>query len=489
MHNILLPYYQNEMSHLLQLLQEFSQKHPQVGASILDDPGVGHLLEASALLNARLRHKLDDDIPELSEPLLENLSPLFSRLIPSMSIARFHINAERLFSNRSIPKTSLILATDKDNALFQWQSCYPVELLPIEISQVSFCMQQMALSIKLRTTSKLSFADFNFDRLRFFINAPISQAHQLYELLFGHMIAMTVSSNDGCAPLALSSLNAVGFSKDETILPCDDMEALGCYWLTEFFVLPEKFLFFDILNLKEVVKSKVNNVDLMFYFNKTIDSLDKNINVDWFLLGCAPVVNLFKKRVKSDHSNASFGENVEVYRAEQLSINDDGVDFLCCNRILPEPVSIFLDKPQEIIKSIEFLQPLTETKYIGENNRWDIIAHKANHPCLFHDIDFFKHVLRLYHFDFSKSVLQGFLKINSVQKNFQYKNNFCFGLEITFKIDASKFIDRNLFLLMRILERFIAEYFNNNQAIQLLAFDGHRELYCGSVCAGVRGLV
>ena len=90
----LLPYYNEELSHIRGMAAEFARQHPKIAARLrisgdtVEDPHVERLIEAFAYLNARIRHKLDDDFPELSDALLGALYPHYLAPIPSMAIVQ-----------------------------------------------------------------------------------------------------------------------------------------------------------------------------------------------------------------------------------------------------------------------------------------------------------------------------------------------------------------------------------------------------------------
>ena len=91
----LLSYYNNELTSIRRLGAEFAAAHPKIAARLrlgpdsIDDPHVERLIQAFAYLNAHIRHKLDDDFPELTDALLGVLYPHYQRPIPSMAIVRF----------------------------------------------------------------------------------------------------------------------------------------------------------------------------------------------------------------------------------------------------------------------------------------------------------------------------------------------------------------------------------------------------------------
>ena len=87
----LLPYYNRELSYVRRLAAEFAESHPKIAGRLrlsqdaIEDPHVARLIEAFAFLTARIRRKLDDDFPELTEALLNVLYPHYLSPVPSMA--------------------------------------------------------------------------------------------------------------------------------------------------------------------------------------------------------------------------------------------------------------------------------------------------------------------------------------------------------------------------------------------------------------------
>ena len=78
-------------------------------AEVADDPHVERLIQSFAYSAARVRQKLDDEFPELTDGLLETLYPHYLAPIPSMSIVRFS-PSETLASVQTVPRHTEILA-------------------------------------------------------------------------------------------------------------------------------------------------------------------------------------------------------------------------------------------------------------------------------------------------------------------------------------------------------------------------------------------
>ena len=66
-------YFQDELDTLRVFGEIFSRYHPKLAAYLSErgtDPDVERLLEGFALLTARLREKIDDQLPEVTQSLL-----------------------------------------------------------------------------------------------------------------------------------------------------------------------------------------------------------------------------------------------------------------------------------------------------------------------------------------------------------------------------------------------------------------------------------
>jgi len=92
----LLPAYNEELSALRKLAGEFAEAFPKVAGRLrltpdgtVDDPHVERLLEGVAFLAARVQHRLDDELPEITDTLLDMLSPHLLAPVPSMTTVRF----------------------------------------------------------------------------------------------------------------------------------------------------------------------------------------------------------------------------------------------------------------------------------------------------------------------------------------------------------------------------------------------------------------
>ncbi len=98
---------------------EFAEKYPSVASHLVlgpngsEDPHVERLVESFAFLAARIHLKFNDDLPEITESMLNVIYPHFLRPIPSMSIVEFNVDPEQGKLTASLTNPS------RDNALLR----------------------------------------------------------------------------------------------------------------------------------------------------------------------------------------------------------------------------------------------------------------------------------------------------------------------------------------------------------------------------------
>ncbi|MBN1602724.1 MAG: type VI secretion system baseplate subunit TssF [Chitinispirillaceae bacterium] len=330
MHEDLYPYYERELQYLRQSTVEFARSFPDAASALRieqdrsHDPHVERLLEGCAFLAGRIRRKLDDEFPEIAESVLQMLFPQYLLPTPAMGIVQFQVDpqAAKLTSNYCIPKGTLLQSVPvRGEQPCCFRTCYPVDLAPVALESVQ-CLKwtpktgpepgcrwqaQAVLQLSFKSLSGLTFGDFSLPGLRLFFRGE-PHAYRLYELLGRRVVRIEVVSGNAVSSvndiggrgvfLPPETIQPVGFGGDEELMPFPKNAFPGYRLLREFFVLPEKFLFYDI-DFRGAVETfgSPRTLVLRFY----LDSMPENasgINRDMFALGCTPVVNLFSKRTE-----------------------------------------------------------------------------------------------------------------------------------------------------------------------------------------------
>jgi type VI secretion system protein ImpG len=318
--------YENELTFVRQLGAEFARDRPKIAERLLLnhdtgvslDPHVERLIEAFAFLTARVRLKLDDEFPELTESLLETLYPHYLAPIPSMAIVEFEVDPERgnQPEGHCIERGSRLHTQEFDGASCQYRTTTPVALWPIEVTSARYqtapfgkevvpparSLQSKAMiRLELTASAGATFAELQLDRLRFFLSGDHALTNRLYELIFNHVTQVVVRPGPSPtgpqgAVLPASCLAPVGFDRDEGMLPYGSRSFLGYRLLTEYFCFPSKFMFVDVCGLQVARQQKFGNrLEILLFLNRSVPNLEALVRPETFRLGCCPIVNLFEQ--------------------------------------------------------------------------------------------------------------------------------------------------------------------------------------------------
>jgi type VI secretion system protein ImpG len=131
--------------------------------------------------------------------------------------------------------------------------------------------------------------------------------HALYEILGNNVLQVVLAAGPERQHRKLvlppGSLQPVGFAESEGMLEYDSRSFLGYRLLHEYFVLPEKFLFFDFLHLDQAKDGFDKDFEILIYLSEfqraeRMPRLEQTVNADTFQLGCVPVVNLFQQQAE-----------------------------------------------------------------------------------------------------------------------------------------------------------------------------------------------
>jgi type VI secretion system protein ImpG len=315
-------YYESELTFLRQMGAEFADKHPKIAARLLlesdrcGDPHAERMLEAFALLAARVHLRIDDEFPQITAALLNILYPHYLRPIPSMSIAEFRTDPERgkLTSSLRIPKGTVLYSRPVEGVPCKFRTCYDTTLWPLRISQAQWltpdrlnpplrASEAAALRVELECFADLTFEKLELDSLAFYLNGESAVIHAVYELLCRNCARVIVRdpTNPKVAPceIPVQNLRSMGFADDEAVLPYPRRSFVGYRLLQEYFAFPEKFFFLSLGGLSALagagLKSKAEILFLITPFEHPDRHHRLQVAVEGktLRLGCTPIANLF----------------------------------------------------------------------------------------------------------------------------------------------------------------------------------------------------
>jgi type VI secretion system protein ImpG len=356
MSDALYEHYREELFFIRKLAQEFRQRYPAAAARLQleenrsADPHVERLIEAFALLTARVQLKIHDEFPELTDALLHVLYPHLLAPIPSLAMMQFHLPAESASETGvHIPARSMLRTQRPGDPPCRFRTCYPLTLWPIEVKEARLQPPPFpgglnvpagaiaCLRLRLHLQADLTFNAIPLERLRFYLHGDPTLTMPLYELLFNHALQVVLRPVDikAAAPIYLTpqqTLAPVGFGLDEGLLPYPSVSFPGYRLLTEYFAFPHKFLYADLLGWEHLRSVKTRQVEVIIFLNRTLPRLEQKIEPGVFRLGCTPLVNLFERppvepfplnhrraeyRLEADISTP---DAFEIYSVDEVSV-------------------------------------------------------------------------------------------------------------------------------------------------------------------------
>lgn len=320
------------------------------------DPYVERLLEGFAFLAARVHLKIDAEFPRFTQNLLDTVYPHYLAPTPSMCIVQFqHDQGEAgLADGHHIPRGTILRSHPlKDVASCEFRTAHPIDLAPILVSEVRYFTRDVgtldlgkiwgasdvysafapkgspqsmntatsrgiylgppgaikaAIRIRLRTTAGLPFKAINAKNLVFHLKGGDARPYRVYEQLFAHarnvlVRPVTEGTRSGAwqehadsrgKPI---SIERVGFSAADALLPYDGRSFHGYRLLHEYFAFPQRFLFVSLGDLSHAFSQcPGQHLDIIIPLTQENAELEGKLDADSFALHCAPAINVFPKR-------------------------------------------------------------------------------------------------------------------------------------------------------------------------------------------------
>lgn len=315
-----LAYYNQEIEYLQHAGARFAEHHPKVAQRLkindthVSDPHTARLIESFAFLTGRINYKIDQNFAELAKRLLDVLYPHMTRPIPAMSIAKVTLQPsayETLDSIHFDRHHSFYAVSGLRQLHCQFRSVYPLTVWPITIADAEVKAQDplifpqnkadsfLSITLTCKDFSKLASQQCN--ELMFQIQSPLQKASKIHQALFqqtSNTIWMLKDNDTAPVCLGQGALEAVGLDEDDVILPAKYGTNFSYHFLQEFFVFPEKFMFFRCKNLQKELSTAHQKIHLLFPIHKIDSRVATKVSAEDFCLDAVPIVNLFS--MKSD---------------------------------------------------------------------------------------------------------------------------------------------------------------------------------------------
>ena len=361
----LLEYYNRELQFAREMGSEFAQAYPRIAARLglegleCADPYVERLLEGFAFLAARVQLKLDARHPDFTQHLLELVYPQFLSPVPACAVVELAPDPKEggsLQNGHPVPRgTSLRTLLGKgDRTVCEFRTSHAVTLWPLAVVDAKYLSGAGALSaqgfvpdprvraairLRLRVSPGVRLKELPLDSLTFFIKATPDIASRILEQVAADCVgyyARSVHTGAAVSFRPATHVRHVGFEDDEAILPMTARGFQGYRLLQEYFAFPDRFSFFELSDLRDVVSS-ANGDELEIYLavSRAQPALENALAASHFRLGCTPAVNLFPRAADRIHVTSADTEmhvvpdrnrpmDFEIFSVEKLKAIGSG---------------------------------------------------------------------------------------------------------------------------------------------------------------------
>jgi type VI secretion system protein ImpG len=303
--NLTLHYFDAEMRYLREAAKEFAEAFPDRAAQLnLDkagarDPDVECLFEGFAFLMGRLREKLDDDLPELTEGLVSLLWPHYLRTIPSLCIVELAPEPDQMKRSELIATGFEVLSQPigAHHTRCRYTTTQDLTLRPLALESVRLAHEpdgRSLLRLRFARGAMCDWSEIDLSRLPLYLNADAPLASALHQALTLNTQALYVRlAGQGGRQRLEGRFAAKGFADEDRLWPKGDSAFSDYQLLLEYFTFREKFMFVTLCGLEHL---SIEPGDLWFELDVVLREpwpQAFNLNTGHIRLHAVPVINLF----------------------------------------------------------------------------------------------------------------------------------------------------------------------------------------------------
>ena len=330
-------YFEREYNFLQVAGEEFAEKNQAIAGKLRlsqrqrKDPFVERLFEGFAFLSGRIHERLDDELPEITGGLLEQLFPHFLRPFPSCAILEAKPKIGALTQPVTIERGSevqtptgrykvkykvgagaedqarIIEHTEPAEFIFrttQKTTVRPMRLREVRVEEAHGSTS--ALVLQIQPDRNVAYETLDLKRLTIFLHGSLKLKYTLLLYLTKHVASLSVSEIVGgkkdfqeIKPFRIGIPELTHDfdvpSEDRSVIPYAQQTFTGYRLLHEYFSFPDRFFFIDIEGLHQFKASQDGHpFEIKITFNRKLSAEYKPKSKD-VLLHCTPIVNLFER--------------------------------------------------------------------------------------------------------------------------------------------------------------------------------------------------
>jgi len=397
--------YQDELKLLKDSARVFNEQHPALTEHLVkesNDPDVEMIMQGVAYLTAKFKQELEEPFSQALQSLSQVLAPALMQPIPASAILSFKpkvgllkpitVKADAYFDSKAV--------THKGGSHpCRFKGSWDTEVLPITLNQISqnYNEQQVSgitsrlIELKLEfDSSRNDLANFSFDKIRLFINQPLSDASLWLFMFAKQLVNLELKDKNSTIALNTKAIKLIGFEEEFALFDFDSV-AQSHRVLQEYFIQPDKFLFIEI-DVSAWQSRMGENFSLTCRFTQPNWPLPELL-LSHLHLFAMPIVNQFEHFCEptaitnKDHHIALVAKSDPTANAQALSIIDiKSVESILQGREINRKFENIL-KPNSLIKRKSSFYFFRKHGTIdGEVSNWLALEFPAHKPLVSHEV-------------------------------------------------------------------------------------------------------
>jgi type VI secretion system protein ImpG len=300
------PYFLREMRYLREGGKAFAAAHPEEGRylnvdAVEDrDPYVERLFEGFALLSGRVHARLDDELPEVAQRMVELLYPHFLKPFPSCCTVqmkpRLGLSAAALLPRGTEVRSAPV---GPERTVCRFQTAEDVWVNPLDLADARTeyeGSEASRLRLRFEIRRGADYAGLRLDRFRLHLHADAAVQQALHLHLTRHLRRVEVRL-DGRGDLALvlqrDAVRPAGLRREAALLPPEPAAFSGIRLLQEYLLYRRRFWAVEIDGLDALQQAgPFERFEVDFVFDRAYPEAERP-RAEQIRLHTTPAVNLF----------------------------------------------------------------------------------------------------------------------------------------------------------------------------------------------------
>ena len=300
--------FEREVDYLWSRLSRASRGRDEQLASLWSrdgDPRVTRLVQAAAYAFARVKEKLEDDVPEISHALVASALPEVLRPTPSATIVQVR-DAHRAWKSVKTFEPQTIQSRPIDDVPCLFRTCWPVVAAPLHLARAEIRAREsgvQVLRLRLEPYAAQPLGAALPNDLRLFVETadPI-HALDVVRAVCASRAPLRVRALDGrgheLSARDVSNVTAkwTALEGNISLLPGPSDRFPSGTALRAFFAFPEVFAFLDLNGLRTAASGLPAGTRALELSVRLEGTVPESAMDAAFHLACTPAVNVFETR-------------------------------------------------------------------------------------------------------------------------------------------------------------------------------------------------